>query len=70
MMPPGHDSPPPTVNLDLIAANRWQLLDAGVLAKNIVASDFCTACHTDILFSHRRENGRTGRMLNAIGIRP
>jgi YfiH family protein len=70
MMPPGHDAPPPAVNLDLIAANRWQLLDAGVLAKNIVASDFCTACHTDILFSHRRENGRTGRMLNAIGIRP
>ena len=33
MMPPGHDPPPPTVQLDLIAANRWQLLDAGVAPK-------------------------------------
>ncbi|HXQ97683.1 MAG TPA: peptidoglycan editing factor PgeF [Candidatus Limnocylindrales bacterium] len=70
MMPPGHDAPPPSVNLDLMAANRWQLLDAGVPAKNIVASKLCTACNTDILFSHRRENGRTGRMLAAIGLRP
>src|SRR5579863_301160 len=70
MMPPGHDAPPPSVNLDLIAANRWQLLDAGVPAKNIVASNLCTACNTGMLFSHRRENGRTGRMLATIGLRP
>jgi YfiH family protein len=69
MMPPGHDPPPPTVQLDLIAANRWQLLDAGVLPKNISDSGFCTACNTDLLFSHRREQGRTGRMLAAIGVR-
>lgn len=69
MMPPGHDPPPPTVQLDLVAANRWQLLDAGVHDKNIVASNLCTACNTDTLFSYRRENGRTGRMLAAIGIR-
>lgn len=69
MMPPGHDPPPPTVQLDLIAANRWQLLDAGVPAKNISDSGLCTACNTDLLFSYRREQGRTGRMLAAIGIR-
>jgi YfiH family protein len=69
MMPPGHDPPPPSVQLDLIAANRWQLLDAGVPAKNISESGLCTACNTDLLFSHRREQGRTGRMLAAIGIR-
>ncbi len=69
MMPPGHDPPPPTVQLDLIAANRWQLTDAGVLEKNISASGLCTACRTDLLFSHRREQGRTGRLLAAIGIR-
>src|SRR5580692_11059257 len=69
MMPPGHDPPPPTVQLDLIAANRWQLLDAGVAPKNISDSGLCTACNTDLLFSHRREQGRTGRMLAAIGIR-
>jgi YfiH family protein len=69
MMPPGHDPPPPTVQLDLIAANRWQLRDAGVPEKNISDSGLCTACRTDLLFSYRREQGRTGRMLAAIGIR-
>lgn len=69
MMPPGHDPPPPTVQLDLIAANRWQLTNAGVPEAGISDSGLCTACHTELLFSHRRENGRTGRMLAAIGIR-
>jgi len=68
MLPPGHDAPPPTVQLDLIAANRWQLRDAGVPEKNISDSGICTACRADLLFSHRREHGRTGRMLSAIGI--
>src|ERR1700685_1716743 len=69
MMAPGHDPPPPTVQLDLIAANRWQLLDAGVAPKNISDSGLCTACNTDLLFSHRLDQERTGRMLAAIGIR-
>jgi polyphenol oxidase len=69
MVPPGHDPPPPRVQLDLIAANRWQLEDAGVPAAQIIFSDLCTACRTDLLFSYRRENGRTGRMMSVIGIR-
>jgi YfiH family protein len=69
MTPPGHDPPPPSVQLDLVAANRWQLLDAGVRDANISSSDLCTSCRADILFSHRREQGRTGRMLAVIGIR-
>lgn len=70
MMPPGHDPPPPTVQLDLVAANRWQLLDAGVPERNISAAGLCTACHTDLFFSHRRENGKTGRMMAVIGVMP
>jgi hypothetical protein len=69
MTPPGHDPPPPRVQLDLIAANRWQLTDSGVPAENIVAANLCTACHTDLFFSYRREQSRTGRMMAAIGIR-
>jgi hypothetical protein len=57
------------VQLDLIAANCWQLTDSGVSAGNIVAANLCTACHTDLFFSYRREQGRTGRMMSAIGIR-
>ena len=68
--PPGHDLPPARVRLDLVAANRWQLLDAGVPASNIVASELCTSCRTDLLFSHRKESGRTGRLMAVIGVRP
>jgi YfiH family protein len=68
MAPPGHDPPPPRLYLDLVAANRWQLREAGVAEKNIVASALCTACRTDLLFSYRREQGHTGRLMGVIGI--
>ena len=69
MAPPGHNPPPPRVRLNLVAANRWQLLDAGVKASNIIASELCTACRTDLLFSYRREGARTGRLMAVIGMR-
>jgi len=69
MMPPGHVPPPPRVQLDLRAANRWQLADAGVPESAIAVSDLCTACRTDLLFSYRREGAKTGRMLAVIGVR-
>ncbi len=69
MMPPGHNAPPARVRLDLAAANRWQLCDAGVAASNIVASELCTACRTDLFFSYRREGARTGRLMAVIGVR-
>jgi len=65
---PGHGAPAMKLHLDLIEANRRQLLDAGVPAKNIWVSDLCTSCRTDLLFSHRAERGKTGRMMAAIGI--
>jgi len=66
---PGHGAPAMKLHLDLIEANRRQLLDAGVPAKNIWISDLCTSCRTDLLFSHRAEHGKTGRMMAAIAIR-
>ena len=68
MRPPGHPPPSPRVNLDLIAANRAVLADAGVPVHQISASGFCTACRTDLFFSYRRERS-TGRLMSAIGIR-
>ena len=65
---PGHGEPPRELHLDLVEANRRQLLDAGVAAKNISVVDLCTSCRTDLLFSHRKERGKTGRMMAAIGI--
>ena len=44
---------------DLPQANHVNLANAGV--RNIEMSGFCTACRTDLFFSHRAEKGRTGR---------
>ena len=67
--PPGHSIQSKKFLLDLVEANRRQLLDAGVPAKNIEASPLCTQCRTDLLFSYRAENGKTGRMMAVAGIR-
>jgi YfiH family protein len=69
MSPPGHEPPPPTAQLDLFAANRAILVEAGVSPRNITISNLCTSCRIDLLFSHRREAGRTGRQLAVIGLR-
>ena len=67
MQPPGHPPPPLRAHLDLIAANRAILADAGVPLARIFSSGFCTACRTDLFFSYRREH-TTGRLMAAIGI--
>jgi YfiH family protein len=66
---PGHSELPTNIFLDLVEANRSQLIDAGVSGKNIHTSPLCTSCHTDLLFSHRAEKGVTGRMMAVAGIR-
>lgn len=48
-----------SVHLDLWAANRITLEEAGV--GQVEVAGICTACHTDDYFSHRAERGRTGR---------
>jgi polyphenol oxidase len=66
---PGHSDLPKKIFLDLVEANRQQLLAAGVSAKSIETSPLCTNCRTDLLFSYRAEKGKTGRMMAAAGIR-
>jgi YfiH family protein len=65
---PGHSELPMNIFLDLKEANRRQLVDAGVPPANIEASFPCTACHTDLLFSHRAEKGVTGRLMAVAGV--
>jgi polyphenol oxidase len=67
-MPPGHQPPPKNVRLDLRKANRSQLLAAGLRDSNIFVSNLCTACHTDLLFSYRKEGASSGRHLATIGV--
>lgn len=70
MAPPGHTPPPKRGRLDLIAANRWQLEEAGVRPENIFSSGLCTACCSEWMFSYRRERPHTGRLLGVVGIQP
>ena len=66
---PGHGELPNKIFLDLVEANRQQLLAAGVPKKSIEASPLCTHCHPELLFSYRAEKGKTGRMMGVAGIR-
>lgn len=66
---PGHGNLPNKIFLDLVEANRQQLLAAGVPAKSIDSSQLCTNCRTDLLFSYRGEKGKTGRLMGVAGIR-
>lgn len=48
--------------LDLWKANRIALEEIGILERNITISNMCTMCNKEILFSHRADDGLTGRM--------
>jgi polyphenol oxidase len=66
---PGHGLEPPRLLLDLVDANRRQLLAAGLTPRSIRIVGGCTGCHPELFFSHRASRGRTGRMMSVIGIR-
>jgi len=55
--------------VDLAAAVRRRLIDAGVDPRRIDVGELCTFAGRDEFFSHRRENGRTGRMAAIISPR-
>ena len=55
-----------TVKLNLWESNRHILEMAGV--QNIEIAGICTACHVDDWFSHRAEQGKTGRFGVLIGL--
>ncbi len=66
---PGHSPIGPSLHLDLLEANRRQLLDAGLKESAIKIVGGCTSCHPQLFFSHRASGGRAGRMMSVIGIR-
>jgi YfiH family protein len=57
-------------HLNLAAANRQQLISAGLNPDRIDATSLCTQCRSDLFFSYRREGDRAGRLLSVIGIAP
>ncbi len=65
----GHDvqsGDGPRYRLDVWAANRDQLVAAGVRPENIDIARLCTATCVDVLCSYRREGKAAGRMAGAI----
>jgi hypothetical protein len=66
---PGHSNIGPGLHLDLVEANRRQLIDAGLDPDSISVVGDCTSCRCDRYFSYRAEHGFTGRMLSVVGIR-
>ena len=48
-------------HLNLEAAVRASLTEAGIVPDRIASAGECTACHTDCYFSYRASGGRCGR---------
>ncbi len=67
---PGHSPIGPGLHVDLVEANRRQLLAAGLKHRSIHATGGCTSCCRELFFSHRASHGHAGRMMSVIGIRP
>lgn len=56
--------------INLLEANRAQLISAGVNPERIYVAPLCTMCRTDLFFSYRREknvHGKVGRLMSVIG---
>ena len=66
---PGHSPIGPSLHIDLVEANRRQLLAAGLKPDAIQIVGACTHCHPELFFSHRGSRGRCGRMFSVIGIK-
>lgn len=55
--------------LDLQAANRRILQEAGIQPEHITVGDVCTCCNRELLFSHRGSHGRRGNMAGFLMLR-
>ena len=55
--------------LDLFEANRRNLVRAGMAVNRIERAGLCTACRAELFFSHRRDQGKTGRQISLVMIK-
>jgi polyphenol oxidase len=58
--------------VDLLTANRDQLLAEGVMPDRVHIAPLCTMCRTDLFFSYRKEKrlfGKVGRLMAVVGRR-
>jgi len=52
--------------LDIPLSCQLQLEQTGLKPNNIDIAEECTCCHPELFFSHRRDNGVSGRQLGFI----
>lgn len=55
--------------VDLPKACVKDMIDTGIIARNITVSDLCTYEDRRLFFSHRRDNGATGAMAAVIELK-
>ncbi|GEK24510.1 peptidoglycan editing factor PgeF [Bacillus spizizenii] len=55
--------------LDLKELNRLILIDSGLANEQISVSGLCTESEPSLFYSHRRDQGKTGRMMSFIGMK-
>ena len=54
--------------LDLVEANRRQLMAAGLSEGSLAVVGGCTSCKPGLFYSHRASGGHAGRMMAVIGV--
>ncbi len=54
--------------LDLALANRKVLAEAGLELERIETVPHCTCCQPELFFSHRRDQGKSGRHLSLLAL--
>jgi len=57
-----------SISIDLKAANKEQLLQAGVPETSIDVNPLCTISESDLFHSYRRDGPNSGRMLAVLGM--
>lgn len=55
--------------LDIPLSCRLQLEQAGLKPQQIEIAEQCTCCHPELFFSHRRDDGLTGRQMGFIQLK-
>lgn len=56
-------------HIDLWGITKLQMEQSGMKTEQIEVSGLCTKCHQDLFFSHRGQNGLSGRMLGLMMLR-
>lgn len=55
--------------INLEKANSLLLVKSGIKFENMECADFCTKTHSDILYSYRKDKGKTGRHMAILMIK-